>query len=100
MFSKETFCSIPWSTAEINPDGRYKVCAFTGAGSDENPNFYKDKTGRQINVLTHSIIEGMNTNLHKQIRIAQSKKERHPSCKVCWERDDACKDNEESKIYD
>jgi organic radical activating enzyme len=48
-----------------------------------------DENGNTMNVLTHSIKEAMNSTFHKEIRLAQANGERHPICKVCWDRDDA-----------
>lgn len=42
-----------------------------------------------MNVLTHDIMEAMNSKWHKELRLAQSKGERHEICRVCWDRDDA-----------
>jgi MoaA/NifB/PqqE/SkfB family radical SAM enzyme len=99
MFDKATFCSIPWSTIQINPDGSYKVCAFSGSGSGGDHGYAFGDNGKPMNVLTHSILDALNSNYHKQIRLAQSKNIRHELCRVCWDRDDANKNNEESNSY-
>jgi sulfatase maturation enzyme AslB (radical SAM superfamily) len=92
MFTKDTFCILPWSSILIEPAGDFKLCCFSGSdGRDRG--MAKGATGEILNVLTHSIGEAMNSELHKSVRLAQSKNERHPSCKVCWVRDDANKAN-------
>lgn len=96
MFSKDTFCIIPWSTIQINPDGSYKVCAFSGAGNGNDHGYSFGADGRPMNVLTHSILEAMNSRYHKEVRLAQSKDQRHEICRVCWDRDDSNKANEKS----
>ena len=48
-----------------------------------------DDNGKVMNVMTHSIQEALNSKYHKEIRLAQSRGERHGMCKVCWDRDDA-----------
>jgi len=89
MFTKDTFCVLPWSSIQINPNGDYKVCCFSGAGNGGDHGLAFDENGKVMNVLTHSILEAMNSRYHKEVRIAQSENIRHPICKVCWDRDDA-----------
>jgi MoaA/NifB/PqqE/SkfB family radical SAM enzyme len=88
MFSKSTFCTMPWSSILIEPSGNFRVCCFTGNG-DLKEGHTKNNTGVAQNILTHSLKNAMNSNLHKEVRLAQSKNERHPICNVCWMRDDA-----------
>jgi organic radical activating enzyme len=80
----------------IAPSGDYKICCFSGfdvANIEKNPEgshgMCVDEKGKVMNVLTHSIQDALNSKYHKQIRLAQSKNERHPMCEVCWTRDDA-----------
>jgi organic radical activating enzyme len=92
MFTKETFCTMPWSSILILPSGDFKICCFTGqelpnGGDSHGIAFAED--GTTMNVLTHSIKEAMNSVYHKEIRAAQARGERHIACKVCWDRDDA-----------
>lgn len=94
MFTKDTYCILPWSSIEINPSGDFKVCCFSGVSSDSNRqgNDYGmclDDDGNVMNILTHSIKDALNSKYHKELRLAQSKNERHEICKVCWDRDDA-----------
>ena len=98
MFSKDTFCSLPWSSIQINSTGDYKVCCFSGVSefdedlmgvNNKDHGMAYDDNGNIMNVLTHSFIEALNSKNHKDLRLAQSKNERHPICRVCWDRDDA-----------
>jgi len=96
MFNKDTYCMLPWSSIMIAPSGDYKICCFSGfdvANIEKNPEgshgMCVDEKGKVMNVLTHSIQDALNSKYHKQIRLAQSKNERHPMCEVCWTRDDA-----------
>ena len=95
-FCKDTFCMVPWSTLQINPDGNYKICAFTGVGGGGDHGLAFDENHKPMNVLTHSIKEALNSKYHKSIRLSQSKNERNPLCRVCWDRDDANIGNEKS----
>lgn len=92
MFSKDTFCTLPWSSIQINPSGDYKICCFSGV-SGENHGMAVDSNGVLMNVMTHSIKEALNSENHKNLRLSQSKNERNPLCQVCWDRDDANKNN-------
>ena len=97
MFNKSTFCSLPWSSIQIQSTGDFKVCCFSGTGEFLEDNINKDhgmaydENGEVMNILTHSIIDALNSKYHKEIRLAQSKNERHNACQVCWDRDDANK---------
>ena len=92
--NRKTFCSLPWSSIMILASGDYKICCFTGhevPGSTESHGVAIDENGQTMNVLTHSIMEAMNSVWHKEIRAAQLNGDRHPACKVCWDRDDAAR---------
>jgi MoaA/NifB/PqqE/SkfB family radical SAM enzyme len=92
MFNKETFCILPWSGLQINATGDYKICCFSAGihGSSSNKDYTSllDEKGNVMNIMTHSILEAINGDKFKQIRIAHSKNERHPMCGVCWRRED------------
>lgn len=84
-FSRTTFCTLPWSSIQINPSGNFKICCFSG--NDGNHGIGTDELGQPMNILTHSISDALNSNLHKELRLAQSRNERHPVCRVCWDRE-------------
>jgi MoaA/NifB/PqqE/SkfB family radical SAM enzyme len=91
-FTKETFCTMPWSSILILPSGDFKICCFTGhkiAGGGDSHGIAVNENMEVMNVLTHSIKDAMNSVWHKEIRASQAKGERHEACKVCWDRDDA-----------
>lgn len=90
MFTKDTFCILPWSSIQINPSGDFKICCFSGE-EVRNHGMAADDGDNVMNVLTHSIKDALNSKNHKALRLAQSRGERHPLCKVCWDRDDANK---------
>jgi pyruvate-formate lyase-activating enzyme len=75
----------------ILPTGDFKICCFTGHKHEGNETHgvATDDNGKVMNVLTHDIMEAMNSKWHKELRLAQSRGERHEICKVCWDRDDA-----------
>jgi len=82
---------MPWSSIMILPSGDFKICCFSGhhTKTEYTHGVAVDDNGVVMNVLTHDIMEAMNSKWHKEIRLAQQKGERHPTCKVCWDRDDA-----------
>lgn len=90
-FNKKSFCTMPWSSIMILPSGDFKICCFTGHRVEgrETHGVATDDDGNVMNVLTHDIMEAMNSKWHKELRVAQSKGERHEICRVCWDRDDA-----------
>jgi hypothetical protein len=57
-FTKETFCTLPWSSILILPSGDFKICCFTGHklphGGDSH-GVAVDENMKAMNVLTHSI---------------------------------------------
>lgn len=92
-FNKETFCTMPWSSIMILPSGDFKICCFTGHDTErgDSHGVAVDDDYNIMNVLTHNIMDAMNSKWHKELRLAQSRGERHEICKVCWDRDDAAK---------
>lgn len=82
MFSKDTFCSLPWSSILIGSSGDCKACCFT-------PAVTVGKVEPSPNILTHEITDMMNSQIHKEIRLAQSRNERHSACRMCWDHEDA-----------
>jgi len=95
MFNKQTFCSLPWSTLQIMSTGDYKICMFSGAGEENDQSMpvdhglAHDENGNVMNVLTHSMLEALNSQYHKQIRLSQAEGKRDNLCRICWDRDDA-----------
>ena len=84
---------MPWSSIMILPSGDFKICCFTGhkVNGIETHGVALDDDGKVMNVLTHDIMDAMNSKWHKELRLAQSKGERHEICRVCWDREDAAK---------
>lgn len=83
---------MPWSSILILPSGDFKICCFTGhkmADGRDSHGVSMDDNLQPMNVLTHDIMEAMNSKWHKELRLAQSQGKRHDICKVCWDRDDA-----------
>ena len=74
--------------------GELKICCFSGEIDELNAQTLTrgaclDENGQPMNIMTHSILDALNSKNHKSIRLAQSRGERHTNCNVCWERDDA-----------
>lgn len=92
MFNRKTFCTMPWASIMILASGDYKICCFTEHKDKNGKNTHGvsiDDDGNVMNVLTHSIKDSLNSKWHKELRLAQSKGERHEMCSVCWNREDA-----------
>jgi hypothetical protein len=80
----------------ISPTGDYKICCFSGPEFERHKEFADgkhgvcvDENGKVMNVLTHSFLDALNSKYHKQLRLTQSKNERHTMCQMCWMREDA-----------
>jgi len=97
MFSVNSFCTVPWSSIVVMPSGDFRICCFGGTKKDNGIGL--DEHGQVMNVLTHSFKEAMNTDLHKSVRLAQSRNEKHPSCYVCWKKEKAHLTEKNTHIY-
>jgi MoaA/NifB/PqqE/SkfB family radical SAM enzyme len=87
-FLPDSFCSIPWSSIEINNLGYYRVCCISN-NVETNNGIVKDKNGLPMHVLTHTIEDALNSSLHHSIRESQLRGEKHKNCTTCWGRDNA-----------
>ena len=100
MFDDSSYCMLPWTSIRINPDGNFKLCAFSGVkhrgrGTKSESEYYGELNGmsytddgRIMNILTHSFEEALNSKLHKELRLAQANGERHDNCEFCWRVED------------
>ncbi len=97
MFDKESFCILPWSGLQINATGDYKICCFSagihGSSSNKDYTYLLDENSNIMNINTHSILDAMNGDKFKEIRLAQSKNEKHPMCGICWRREEVTSRN-------
>jgi hypothetical protein len=82
----DTFCTIPWSSIEINNLGYFRVCCVSNSVND-NQGIGKDSNGRWMHVLEHDILDSLNSDLHQSIRNAQLQGKDHSNCKTCQLRD-------------
>jgi len=78
----DTFCTIPWSSIEINNLGYFRVCCVSNSVND-NQGIGKDSNGEWMHVLTHDIVDSLNSDLHHSIRAAQLQNKEHVNCKTC-----------------
>lgn len=101
MFSKQTFCALPWASIQINPSGNFKICCFSGDDRTSDHGIGKDEsTGEVMNILTHTFEEALNSDLHKELRLFQSENKRHPVCRVCWDKEDANKKLQQKEHFE
>lgn len=82
------FCSIPWSSIEINNLGYYRVCCISN-NIDTNNGIVKDSNGKPMHVLTHTVEDALDSALHNSIRQSQLNNEKHKNCNTCWSKDRA-----------
>lgn len=83
---------MPFNSIQIHPSGNFKICCFSGSSLGEH-GIVQDENGVTMNIMTHDIKDAINSELHKNLRLAQSKNKRHSVCEVCWMRDDAANDS-------
>ena len=103
MIDKNNFCIMPWSSITISPTGEFRICCFSGEHVVPRENTAghlirkstkgvpTDSDGKNMNILTYSLADALNSDLHKEIRLSQLNNEKHPSCHICWIRDAAAK---------
>jgi MoaA/NifB/PqqE/SkfB family radical SAM enzyme len=90
------FCTIPWSSIEINNLGYYRVCCVSNSIKD-NQGIGKDENGEWKHVLKHDIIDSLDSTIHREIRAAQLAGEQHSNCVTCWLRDKSTVDQNMSR---
>ena len=91
----DSFCSIPWSSIEINNLGYYRVCCISN-NIETNNGIVKDQNGNAMHVLTHTVEDALDSALHNSIRESQLQDEQHKNCTTCWARDKALSKNLQS----
>ena len=64
------FCKTVWSGLHILPDGYIRLCSIgQNSNIDLDMQRARDKDGRIMHILTHSIQEIMNSDKHKEVRL-------------------------------
>lgn len=90
------FCTIPWSSIEIDNLGYYRVCCVSNSKKNNN-GLGKNENGEWKHVLKDNIMESLDSDIHREIRNAQLAGEHHSNCSTCWIRDAASVDKNMSK---
>jgi hypothetical protein len=73
-YSLESFCPEAWSQIEIDAEGDFKICCL--ANFDKDFGMAVDENGQVMNVMTHTIVEAMNSATHKQHRYEMSQNQK------------------------
>lgn len=84
------FCKTVWNGIHILPDGYIRLCSL-----GQNTNVLldmqraRDKNGKTMHILTHSIKEIMNSDKHRQVRLSNVKDPTawSPHCECCENRE-------------
>lgn len=82
-FNIDSFCSQPWSNLELTPAGDFKLCCL--ANQDADWGMSLDKDGKVMNIMTHSFMDAINSEVHKQHRLQYSRNEWPDRCINCKE---------------
>lgn len=77
----DVYCALPFSSISIDGPGRPRLCC-------NNTGHYMIADGIYASDLDDPI-DAMNTDLHREVRLAISRGERHASCGKCWKMEDS-----------
>lgn len=88
-YSLDSFCPEAWSQIEIDAEGDYKICCL--ANYDKDFGMAVDENGQVMNVMTHTIVEAMNSATHKQHRLEMSQNIKPRRCRSCFDSEEATK---------
>ena len=84
------FCNTVWNGLHILPDGFIRLCSI-GENTDPELDMQRcrDKYGKEMHILTHSIQEIMNSDKHREIRRLNVKDPNawSPHCDCCENRE-------------
>lgn len=89
-YSLESFCPEAWSQIEIDAEGDFKICCL--ANFDKDFGMAVDENGQVMNIMTHTIVEAMNSTTHKQHRYEMSQNQKPKRCRSCFDSEEATKD--------
>jgi len=101
------FCKTVWNGLHILPDGFIRLCSI-GQNSNRNLDMQRarDKDGKVMHILTHSIQEIMNSDKHREVRVlnAANPLAWSPHCDCCENREiitnhDRTHKNKSRRIY-
>jgi pyruvate-formate lyase-activating enzyme len=94
-YSLDSFCPEAWSQIEIDAEGDFKICCL--ANFDKDFGMAVDENGQVMNIMTHTIVEAMNSATHKQHRYEMSQNQKPKRCRSCFDSEEATKDVGEFK---
>jgi len=84
------FCKTVWSGLHILPDGYIRLCSI-GQNSNKKLDMQRarDKDGKVMHILTHSIHQIMNSDKHKEVRLfnVNHPDKWSPHCDCCENRE-------------
>jgi molybdenum cofactor biosynthesis enzyme MoaA len=83
QYSNDSFCPEVYNQIQIDSQGDIRICCLSSDGG-----LTKDSSGNVMNVKTHSIIDAMNSEIHKQHRLELSNNIKPARCSNCyvWEK--------------
>jgi MoaA/NifB/PqqE/SkfB family radical SAM enzyme len=82
-FNNDSFCPEVYNQLQIDMQGELRICCLAS-----DAGLIHDSEGKVMNVQTHSIIDAMNSNEHKQHRLELSNNIKPARCSNCysWEK--------------
>lgn len=81
------FCRTVWNSLSITPRGDFRLCSLSNdPGQNESVGF--DTQGNVMNILTHTVEQGINSDKHKAVRLSDvAGKNWHDLCSCCEQRE-------------
>jgi organic radical activating enzyme len=95
-FNLQSFCPEAWSQIEISMAGDFSICCL--ANNAEDFGIARDDNDRQMNILTHSIAEALNSKTHKEHRLQLSRNEKPERCRNCYDAEYAAGKSKRTRV--
>lgn len=79
--SNDAFCILPYNSLSLDGPGRPRLCCNNHGHWEDYSQPFITESNVPLDVL--------NSKLHKEVRLAIAKGERHPTCSKCWKIEDS-----------
>lgn len=81
------FCRTVWNSLSITPRGDFRLCSLSN-DPDKNESVGFDIHGNVMNILTHSVEQGINSDKHRAVRLSDvAGQDWHELCSCCKQRE-------------
>jgi organic radical activating enzyme len=81
------FCRTVWNSLSITPRGDFRLCSLSNDPA-QNESVGFDANGQVMNILTHTVEQGINSDKHRAVRLSDVRDEEwHSLCSCCENRE-------------